>query len=195
VGVGAGSDSIRFARAGAHFTGVDLTEAAIALTSRRFGLEGYDGNFETADAENLTFPNDSFDFVYSWGVIHHTPDVPAAARQLVRVLRPGGRLCVMIYHRHSLVALQCWILNALLRGRPTRSLREVIAENIESDGTQAFTRSEAADLFNDLEDVHVTPVVTPYDVRYTRSRFFPRWVQQLIPRRFGWFLVVEGRKP
>ena len=195
VGVGAGSDSIRFARAGARFTGVDLTEAAISLTSRRLGLEAYEGDLQTADAENLPFPDHTFDFVYSWGVIHHTPDVPAAAQQLVRVLRPGGRLCVMIYHRHSLVALQCWILNALLRGQPTRSLREVIAGNVESDGTQAFTRSEAADLFEQLEDVRVTPVVTSYDVRYTQNRFLPRWVQQLVPSRFGWFLVIEGRKP
>jgi 2-polyprenyl-3-methyl-5-hydroxy-6-metoxy-1,4-benzoquinol methylase len=66
VGVGAGSGSIRFARAGAHFTGVDLTEAAISLTSRRFELEGFEGDLQTADAENLPFPDDTFDFVYSW---------------------------------------------------------------------------------------------------------------------------------
>jgi SAM-dependent methyltransferase len=130
--------------------------------------------------------------VYSWGVIHHTPDVAAAAAEIVRVVKPGGRICVMIYHRHSLVALQAWILNGLLRGRPLRTLKDVIASHIESPGTQAFTVREACRLFPGIEPLTATTVVTPYDVRIARSRFLPRWVQRLVPRRFGWFLVVEG---
>jgi ubiquinone/menaquinone biosynthesis C-methylase UbiE len=195
VGLGAATDFIRFARAGAKLSGVDLTEHAIALARRRLELEGLSADIRQADAEHLPFADASFDFVYSWGVIHHTPSTERAAQKIVRVTRPGGSVCVMIYHRRSLVALQCWIVNALLRGRPQRTLTDVIARHIESAGTKAYTIAEARALFAGLSGLRVTPVVTPYDVRITRSRFAPAAVQKLVPARLGWFLVVEGRKP
>jgi len=195
VGVGAASDHVSFARAGANLTGIDLTPHAIELAGKRLALEGLSSDLRVGDAERLPFPDACFDFVYSWGVIHHTPDTPRAAREIVRVTRPGGRVCVMIYQRRSLVALQAWILHGLLKGRPWRSLGDVVWSHIESAGTKAYTATEARRLFADLTDVRVTPVVTPYDVRIGRARFLPRWVQRLVPSTLGWFLVVEGRKP
>jgi SAM-dependent methyltransferase len=101
IGCGLGTDGARFARAGAVYTGVDLTEAAVSLARRRFELEGLAGEFRVADAERLEFADGSFDLVYSHGVLHHTPDVPAAVREVHRVLAPGGRAVVMLYHRDS----------------------------------------------------------------------------------------------
>ncbi len=101
IGCGLGTDGAQFARAGADYTGVDLTEAAIDLARRRFELFDLAGNFRTADAESLDFPDASFDFVYSHGVLHHTPDTERAVREIHRVLRPGGRAVVMLYHRDS----------------------------------------------------------------------------------------------
>ncbi|HET7290919.1 MAG TPA: class I SAM-dependent methyltransferase [Vicinamibacteria bacterium] len=195
VGVGAGTDFVRFARAGAALTGVDLTQHAVDLALRRLEREGLAADVRQADAERLPFPDENFDFVYSWGVIHHTSDPAAAAREIVRVLAPGGETCVMVYHRHSLVALQCWVLYALLAGRPWRSLREVVAAHVESAGTQAYTVAEARALFPGLAEVRVNPVVTPYDLRVSRSGYLPRWALRFVPRRLGWFLVVTGRKP
>ena len=194
VGVGAGTDFVRFARAGAIATGVDLTEHGVRLTRRRLELEGLPGYVLRADAEHLPFDSGTFDFAYSWGVIHHTPRPEQAAREIVRVTRPGGRICVMVYHRHSLVGLQSWLVNALAKGRPWRSLKEVIWHHHESIGTQAYTVAEARKLFDGLAAVTVTPIVTPYDVRFTRQRFLPRAVQRLVPARLGWFLVVEGTR-
>ncbi len=195
VGVGAATDFVRFARAGAVLTGVDLTQHAVDLARRRLVLEGFAAEVHRADAEQLPFADGSFDFVYSWGVIHHTADPGLAAREIVRVLKPGGEACVMVYHLHSLVALQCWVWNGLLAARPWRSLREVVAAHIESAGTRAYTTAEAGALFDGLDDVGVTPVVTPYDVRLTRSLYLPPWIRRWVPRRFGWFLVVTGRRP
>ena len=79
IGVGLGSDHIRFARAGAVLTGVDLTEASIELTRQRLEMEGQSSNLEVADAEALPFPDGYFDVVYSWGVLHHTPDSDRAS--------------------------------------------------------------------------------------------------------------------
>jgi SAM-dependent methyltransferase len=101
IGCGLGTDGAQFAKAGARYTGIDLTEAAVNLARRRFELFDLRGSFHVADAERLDFPDESFDVVYSHGVLHHTPDTRAAVREIHRILRPGGRAVVMLYHRDS----------------------------------------------------------------------------------------------
>lgn len=101
IGCGLGTDGAQFAEAGADYTGVDLTDAAVELARKRFELFDLRGNFQTADAENLDFADESFDLVYSHGVLHHTPETGKAIREIHRVLRPGGRAVVMLYHRGS----------------------------------------------------------------------------------------------
>lgn len=101
VGCGLGTDGAQFAKAGAKYTGVDLTDAAVELAKQRFELFNLPGTFRVADAERLDFPDNSFDVVYSHGVLHHTPDIAAAIREIHRVLRSGGKAVVMLYHRDS----------------------------------------------------------------------------------------------
>jgi SAM-dependent methyltransferase len=101
IGCGLGTDGARFVAAGAEYTGVDLTQAAVELARKRFELFDLAGTFQTADAENLDFANESFDLVYSHGVLHHTPETALAIKEIHRVLRPGGRAVVMLYHRDS----------------------------------------------------------------------------------------------
>jgi SAM-dependent methyltransferase len=101
IGCGLGTDGAQFAEAGADYTGVDLTDAAVDLARKRFELFDLPGKFQTADAENLDFADESFDLVYSHGVLHHTPETAKAIREVHRVLRPGGRAIVMLYHRDS----------------------------------------------------------------------------------------------
>jgi ubiquinone/menaquinone biosynthesis C-methylase UbiE len=101
IGCGMGTDGAQFARAGADYTGIDLTDAAIDLAQKRFQLFNLPGKFQTDDAEELSFPDNTFDVVYSHGVLHHTPDIESAIREIHRVLRPGGRAEVMLYHRNS----------------------------------------------------------------------------------------------
>ena len=101
VGCGLGTDGAQFAKAGAIYTGVDLTDAAVDLAKRRFELFQLPGTFRVADGEHLDFGDNSFDLVYSHGVLHHTPDIAAAVREIHRVLRPGGKAVVMLYHRDS----------------------------------------------------------------------------------------------
>lgn len=101
IGCGCGSEAERFVRAGAHYTAVDLTNAALIITRRRFQLANLEGKFVQGDAENLPFPDGSFDFVYSHGVLHHTPDTARTIRDVHRVLSPGGRAVIMLYYRDS----------------------------------------------------------------------------------------------
>src|SRR5712671_6650076 len=101
IGCRLGTDGAQFAKAGADYTGIDLTEAAIGLARTRFEISGLPGEFRVADAENLDFADASFDRVYSHGVLHHTPDTARAINEIHRVLKPGGQAIVMLYHRGS----------------------------------------------------------------------------------------------
>jgi ubiquinone/menaquinone biosynthesis C-methylase UbiE len=101
IGCGLGTDGAQFAQAGADYTGVDLTEAAVDLARKRFETFDLPGKFQTADAEQLEFADKTFDIVYSHGVLHHTPETKKAIREIHRVLRTGGRAVVMLYHRDS----------------------------------------------------------------------------------------------
>ena len=101
IGCGLGTDGAQFAKSGADYTGVDLTDAAIELAGRNFELNHLHGEFRVADAENLDFADESFDVVYAHGVLHHTPDTARAAGEIHRVLKPNGRAIVMLYHRDS----------------------------------------------------------------------------------------------
>ena len=101
IGCGCGSEAELFVRAGAQYTAVDLTNAAVRITRRRFQLANLEGRFVQGDAENLPFPDGAFDFVYSHGVLHHTPDTPRTIREIHRVLSPGGRAAIMLYYRDS----------------------------------------------------------------------------------------------
>jgi 2-polyprenyl-3-methyl-5-hydroxy-6-metoxy-1,4-benzoquinol methylase len=97
VGCGMGTDLLQFARGGARVTGVDLTPRSIEITRKHFELYGQTGHFAITDGEELPFAAESFDVVYSNGVLHHTPDTRAAVGEIHRVLRPGGLARVMLY--------------------------------------------------------------------------------------------------
>jgi SAM-dependent methyltransferase len=156
IGCGLGTDGAKFAAAGADYTGVDLTEAAIELARRRFELFDLRGRFQTADAEQLDFADGSFDLVYSHGVLHHTPDTQRAVREVHRVLRPGGRAVVMLYHRDSYnYRVNISVLRRagakLLRWEPGVSLvHRLTGEPLES------LRQHAAQLRNDRAS-YLTP--------------------------------------
>ena len=188
IGVGLGTDFVRFARAGAKVTGIDLTEAAAALVRRRLELEGLSGDVRAADAEALPFADGSFDLVYSWGVLHHTPDTERALAEVRRVLNPGGEARIMLYSRRSWFALGVWGKTALLRGRPWRSFTDVLAEHVESPGTKAYTKGELDQLFRSFSDVRYRRFVTPYDERVAGP------LTRLVGDRLGWFVGIVARR-
>jgi ubiquinone/menaquinone biosynthesis C-methylase UbiE len=196
IGCGAGGDLLRFARGGAAVTGVDLSHHSAALVRQRFSLAGLDAAVLVADAEQLPFAEGAFDVVYSWGVLHHTPDTARAIAEAHRVLRSGGEAVVMLYHRRSLFALQAWARYALLRGRPWRPVSEVLAAHVESPGTKAYSVAEVRRMFQDagFEQITVEPVLTPWDARLGRRRFLPPPLRAMIPQRYGWFLVIQARR-
>lgn len=103
IGLGQGADSEQIARRGGIFSGVDLTREAVERTQMRFSLRGlpYE-RIEQASALDLPFADDSFDIVFSHGVLHHIPEIAHAEREIIRVLKLNGELIVMLYARRSL---------------------------------------------------------------------------------------------
>lgn len=101
-GCGIATDGINFARSDARYTGMDFSTTALELARHRFEQEGRRGRFVQGSITELPFPDESLDLVYSNGVIHHLPETERVVGELYRVLRPGGRAIVMVYHRSSL---------------------------------------------------------------------------------------------
>ncbi len=148
IGVGMGADHLEWAKSQPRtLTGVDLTERAIEFTQARLALYGLNSELRVADAENLPFADNSFDIVYSYGVLHHSPDTARAIREAHRVLRPGGVAKIMIYHSRSIVGYMLWTRYALLGLKPLTPLRDIYANYLESPGTKAFTVQQARGLF------------------------------------------------
>lgn len=207
IGVGLGADHQMFAQHGALLSGVDLTERAIEHTSRRMQLFGYNSHLQVADAEHLPFPADAFDLVYSWGVIHHSPDTPKAAREIYRVLQPGGEARVMIYNKHSMVGYMLWLRYALLKLQPFTSLDKIYARYLESPGTKAYTTAQARTLFSDFSEVKIETVLTHGDLLSSHAgqrhkgalltiarKLYPRAIIRSLFPTAGLFMLISLRK-
>jgi ubiquinone/menaquinone biosynthesis C-methylase UbiE len=207
VGVGMGADHVEWARSGPRrLAGVDLTPRAVAWTTQRLDTFGLTSELKLGDAEHLPFPDDSFGIVYSWGVLHHSPDTQQAFREAHRVLRPGGTLRAMIYHRPSIVGLMLWARYGLATGHPARSLTDIYAHHLESPGTKGYTVAEARQLVAPFEASKIHSTISFGDLllgevgqQHTgrgltiAKRFWPRPLIRRLPA-LGLLLLIEARK-
>lgn len=101
VGCGLGNDLSRFAAAGAHVTGVDISNRAIDLSRANFEQRSLSGTFTQMNGEDLQFDDNSFDLCYCHTVLQFTPDPGAMVAEIHRVLKPGGRAIIMALNRRS----------------------------------------------------------------------------------------------
>jgi ubiquinone/menaquinone biosynthesis C-methylase UbiE len=207
IGVGLGADHQKLAEAGAILYGIDLTQRAIAHTHRRFDLLGLTSTLQVADAENLPFEDAMFDLVYSWGVVHHTPDTVKAIDEVLRVLKPGGVAKLMIYHKYSFVGYMLWLRYALLRFKPLTSLNEIYGKYLESPGTKAYSVSEAHQLLSKFQSVEIQTILTHGDLLTSSAgqrhqgwmltvarSLLPRWVIRTFFPNHGLFMLINATK-
>lgn len=195
VGCGIGTDFLQFARAGADLYGIDLSSHSVELVEKRLKLYGLNAKVLIDDVENLLFEDSSFDLVYSWGVIHHTPDTQKAINEIYRVLKPEGKTIVMIYHKFSLLALRIILLRGIPTGELfTKGFQYVISkytENINQKNplTKVFSRKEAKKMFKNFSDIQIRTFLTPYE-----TYRIPRFIVRIIPDFLGWFMVISAKK-
>ncbi len=195
VGSGNGYVLSRYAREGAETFGIDITPTAINLCRKRFDLMGLRGDFRVADAEALPFEDATFDGVCSMGVLHHVPDTERAVAEIFRVLKPGGRLIVMFYHRNSAQYRFKYWLNSLWGGK---SIRQLVNEfdGVGNPKGEVYSRRELSLLLSQFESLDMFvgfltgPMVLPRG-----GRFIPNSLLQPFARWWGWNLYAKCRKP
>lgn len=207
IGVGMGADFLQWLKAGALATGVDLSAASLERAQRRCQLAGFQPDLRLADAEHLPFPDNTFDVVYSYGVMHHSPDTPQCLREAWRVLKAGGEARIMLYHHPSLTGAMLWLRYGVFRGK---SLRQCVSDRLESPGTKTYTPEEvrAMTMTAGFEEVTIRQQFSPGDLLLNQPsarfqspfyklvwRLYPRWLARNLGGRWGLFLLVSGRKP
>jgi SAM-dependent methyltransferase len=194
VGAGNGYVLARYARRGAAAFGVDLTSTAIDLCRRRFAIEGLEGRFLVGSAESLPFADETFDCVCSMGVLHHTPDVSGALGELRRVLRPRGRLIVMVYHRNSALYRLRFAALRLLQGK---SLGQLVNEvdGRENPKGEVFSKRELCLLLGGFRDVELSVGLLQGWMCLPRGGgYIPDACVRPLSGWLGWFLYAKARR-
>ncbi|NOQ55751.1 MAG: methyltransferase domain-containing protein [Nanohaloarchaea archaeon] len=200
VGCSVGTDLSQFAKHGAIVTGIDLTPEGIRLAKERFKTMGLKGTLKTADAENLPFDDNSFDIVYSFGVLHHTPNTQKTIDEVYRVLKKGGEAKIMLYHKNSFETLTHIVRKIKNPSRWKWSLQKAInyqtemnrdSEGVTNPLTKVYSKSEVKKMFKKFKnvDVKVYWLRIPFFSKYT-----PEWLVYPLSRTLGWHLIIKAKK-
>jgi ubiquinone/menaquinone biosynthesis C-methylase UbiE len=204
VGFGMGTDLFQFASSGALVSGVDLSPTHLQIASRRFALCGIPADLRLADAESLPFDDGTFDAVYTFGVIHHTPNTRKAVEEIHRVLKPGGRAIIGVYHKYSAFFLCAVLLESyLLRlGCLRESYRRTLSRIEHREHSSAcplvkvYSRRSLRSLLRGFRAVHIECA----HLAHSHFGMFRRAVPHAVVRglgshsRLGWYLIAKATK-
>jgi ubiquinone/menaquinone biosynthesis C-methylase UbiE len=195
VGSGNGYVLSKYAAEGAEVFGIDITQAGIDLCRKRFEYLQLNGNFQVADAQDIPFPDNTFDCVCSMGVLHHVPDTQKALDEIYRVLKPGGRLIVMFYHRNSAKYQFMYRVWSWLTGK---SMEQLVNEfdGVGNPKGTVFSRAELSAMLAKFSEIkmHVGYLSTG-DIVIRGSRYLPGNLFKPLAPLMGWNLYAKARKP
>ena len=210
VGCGMGTLASYWAQRGAVITAVDLTRKAVEQTARRFALQSLRGTVKQEDGRRLSFNDASFDYAYSWGVLHHSPDLEKSLRELLRVIKPGGGFGLMLYNRSSLYQwYRIQYVEGLLHCESEHldplALASRYTDGWDTEGnrhTWPVTQEEVHKMLQPFaRRLSIKVLGTELDNLLPRMIPLPhllRWMPTLAikacARRFGWSLWIEGEK-
>jgi SAM-dependent methyltransferase len=192
VGCGMGTDAVNFARAGADYSAVDLSDASLELARKRFEVFGLKGDLRRCNAEELSMvaPPRSFDLVYSFGVIHHTPNPAAVIREIRKIVKDDGEIRLMLYAKNS------W-KNVMIDGgfdQPEAQSGCPIAFTYTHDEVRDLLSQggfEVSELWQD----HIFPYVLEKYVQYEYQvqpwfKAMPEEMFRLLERNLGWHTLI-----
>jgi SAM-dependent methyltransferase len=204
IGCGMGLHTQTMASAGADVTAVDLTSTAVEATSRRLALKGLRALVLRCDAESLPFPADAFDFVWSWGVIHHSSRTARIVREIARVLNKDGACRVMVYNRDGMPARVSFIRDYVLKaGFLHRSFEETLYRSTDGFSARFYVREQFEDLFRAFfKDVSSEVCGQESDAIPLPSPL-RRWALALVPESYlhkaqarrGAFIFIKATRP
>ena len=205
IGCGLGADTINFARAGAHVTAVDLSEKSLELAKKRAAVFGYSQNitFYQANVEELdkTVPADTYDLIYSFGVLHHTPNPRKAIECLMKYMSPTTQMRIMLYYKWSWKVL--WIILKYGMGVFWNASKLVARYSEAQEGcpqTYIYSKKSVAKLLDgmSIKDIWVDHIF-PYCIKEYREniyikrwyfRWMPSWLFRWCETHFGWHLCL-----
>jgi ubiquinone/menaquinone biosynthesis C-methylase UbiE len=195
IGSGIGTMAINFARAGADYTGIELSQESLDLTRQRFQVYNYTGRFFQGNAEQLTdfVPIQPYDLVFTWGVIHHSPNPMAILREAKNYMNPGTTLKVMVYAANS---WKNFMIDAGL-DQPEAQHGCPIAHT--------YTQQQLINMIGpefkimSVEQDHIFPYqIEPYKQgKYVRQPWFETMSDDMfhaLERRLGWHLMITAEK-
>jgi len=199
IGAGIGTDHAQFARHGGIMHDLDLSAGHLKLAERNFQLRGLQSTFRHGDAEDIPFPADSFDLVYSNGVIHHTPNTAQVVKEIRRVLKPGGRCIVMVYAENS---LHYWrnLFGALgvHRGElDNASMGDIMSRHVEISEhgarplVKVYTARRLRALFDSFSEIRICKRQM---IREELPRALSWFPLDMAGRLMGWNLIIKARK-
>jgi len=195
LGSGSGIFSSMIGRRGGQVTAMDLTEAAVALTRKTARFFGCTVDPVRSDAEHSPFRDGAFDFVFSWGVLHHTHDMDAALSEVGRILKPGGRGMMMVYHRISVVYYVHGLFWLLAKGKVFQGHTLQSVQDFYTDGFyhRYMTRRELAAMLGNAGLGVSRFFVTQYEKPILPG--LPRRLDAWMKSMFGMCLIAEFEKP
>ena len=203
VGYGLGSDAVLLAKSSKNYFGTDLSKVSYDVTSRRLKLYDLNNtNLKIGSSTNLDYEDSFFDFVYSWGVIHHSGNIRRSLEEIFRVLKKGGRSKIMVYNKNSLIVFIYWLYYSMKEFNFKRTRAQIISENIESPGTLILSKNEFQEL---IESVGFSLVnLKLYRDFFYILRKYPRYIRPLIrviakflsllfggEKKIGYFMCAE----
>jgi SAM-dependent methyltransferase len=206
IGCGIGTDSINFARNGAKLTAVELSEKTLALCRKRFEIYGLPAKFHIANVEELSsiVPVETYDLVYSFGVLHHTPNPERAIAEIKKYMGRESELRIMLYSKVSFKTF--WILGTY-GGWDFADMNRIITRYSEAQTgcpvTYTYTFAEAGELLRDFEILSMEKDhIFPYQIEpYTRYEYKKEWYwEKMDPELFrhlekelGWHTLIRAR--
>jgi ubiquinone/menaquinone biosynthesis C-methylase UbiE len=197
VGCGLGSDLRQFARLRAKVVAVELSKSNACISKRGFRVCGLDGEVLVADAEHIPFRNSSFNLVYSFGVLHHTPDTQEAVNEIYRILKRDGRALTMLYHKglaYYWIILRHGLLSLELLRLP---MERLISKRYDHTPlSKMYTKKQAKTLFSKFSYVKLTCI--NFGGIQENPRLKLLWIlfkkAPFLESIFGSFLVIEARR-
>jgi ubiquinone/menaquinone biosynthesis C-methylase UbiE len=202
VGVGQGTDLVQFAKAGAETSGIDITRRHLDLAARNFEVRGLRSQLRHASAAAIPFENDSFDVVYSFGVLHCTDNTVRCISECHRVLKPDGELILAMYYTYSFFHAYTVLVNGILRGKLPRlgykglmSLVEAGADGIKIVPlVKTYSKGQLRNILEDFSEVRFDiRHLTPADFGKLRGFVSPSLAERA-GKYVGWYIFARAIK-
>jgi 2-polyprenyl-3-methyl-5-hydroxy-6-metoxy-1,4-benzoquinol methylase len=204
IGCGIGTDSINFARAGAILTCVELSDVSLDICKKRFKTFGLEANFYQGNCEKLSefLPLENYDLIYSFGVIHHTPNPNMVFEEIKKYMHKNTEVKLMLYARHSWKTFEFFILNGHKFNYNLKKTIQYYAEaQLNCPVAFTYTKNELNFMFKDFEIIEVKKNhIFPYIIEdYIKHVYKKKLIFRLMPKKLfnklesllGWHYLIK----